>query len=153
MASLQHHNVVTLYDFHEDEEDLFLIMEYVDGVNLSEYLKNLLLPMDIEEAKNVFVQVLEAFDYAHSKGVVHRDAKPENILLGKDGSVKVLDFGIAKMVGDDQYNLTKTGMNVGTAYYMSPEQVEAKKVDHLSDIYSLGVVLFEMATGSLLTSR
>jgi serine/threonine protein kinase len=91
-------------------------------------------------------QTLGAFDFAHSKGIVHRDIKPSNILLTAEGQVKVLDFGIAKLLDADK-TLTKTGTQMGTVLYMSPEQVKGEKVDQRSDIYALGVTLFQMATG------
>lgn len=147
MASLQHQGIVTLFDYHEDENGLYLIMEYVEGEELSDQINKLNQPMDIEHAKLIMKQVLEAFNYAHKNGIVHRDVKPANILVSKDGYVKVLDFGIAKIVGNEQFSLTKTGIQVGTAYYMSPEQVKASEIDHRSDIYSLGVTFYEMLAG------
>lgn len=147
MASLQHQGIVTLFDYHEDENGLYLIMEYVEGEELSDQINNLSQPMDIDQAKLIMKQVLEAFSYAHQNGIVHRDVKPANILVSKTGYVKVLDFGIAKIVGNEQFSLTKTGIQVGTAYYMSPEQVKAEDIDHRSDIYSLGVTFYEMLAG------
>jgi len=147
MAKLQHPNIVGLYDYHEDESGLYLIMEYVEGVELAEKIKSLNEPMDIDEAKGVMLQILKAFAYAHENGIVHRDVKPANVLISTTGKVKVLDFGIAKIVGNEQFNLTKDGSNVGTAYYMSPEQVQGKTLDKRSDIYSLGVAFYEMLAG------
>ena len=146
LANLQHPNIIALYDYYENEDGLFLIMEYVEGKELSDYISEVSGPMNDEEATFVFKQVLDAFDYAHSKGVVHRDIKPSNILITSDKTVKVMDFGIAKIL-DNQKSLTKTGTQMGTVYYMSPEQVKGEKVDQLSDIYSLGVTLFQMLTG------
>jgi serine/threonine protein kinase len=147
MAKLQHPNIVGLYDFHEDESGLYLIMEYVEGIELAEKINTLNEPLDIDEAKGIMLQILKAFHYAHENGIVHRDVKPANVLISNTGQVKVLDFGIAKIVGNEQFNLTKDGSNVGTAYYMSPEQVQGKTLDKRSDIYSLGVTFYEMLAG------
>lgn len=146
LAQLQHPNIVTLYDYEESEEGLFLIMEYVEGQELDQYIHKVTGPIPEESALGIMEQVLDAFGYAHSKGIVHRDIKPSNILITKDGKVKVLDFGIAKMVDADR-SMTKTGTQMGTVLYMSPEQVEGKSVTHYSDIFSLGVTLHQMVTG------
>ena len=146
LAHLQHPNIITLYDYYEGDEGLFLIMEYVEGKELADHINQVTGPMKDEEATHLFDQVLDAFDYAHNKGVVHRDIKPSNILITSDNKVKVMDFGIAKIL-DNQKSLTKTGTQLGTVFYMSPEQVKGEKVDHLSDIYSLGVTFFQMVTG------
>jgi serine/threonine protein kinase len=146
MAHLQHPNIVALYDYMESEDGLFLIMEYIEGQELDDYIKNVSGPIPEVEVMRLMSQILSAFQYAHGKGVVHRDIKPSNILLTKEGHVKVLDFGIAKLLGADK-SLTKTGTQMGTVFYMSPEQVKGQKVDHRSDIYSLGVTLFQMLTG------
>jgi serine/threonine protein kinase len=146
MAHLQHPNIVALYDYMENEDGLFLIMEYVEGHELDHYIKNVTGPIGEEEIEKIMAQTLGAFEYAHSKGIVHRDIKPSNILLTAEGQVKVLDFGIAKLLDADK-TLTKTGTQMGTVLYMSPEQVKGEKVDQRSDIYALGVTLFQMATG------
>ena len=146
MAHLQHPNIVALYDYMENDDGLFLIMEYVEGHELDHYIKNVTGPIGEEEIEKIMAQTLGAFDYAHSKGIVHRDIKPSNILLTAEGQVKVLDFGIAKLLDADK-TLTKTGTQMGTVLYMSPEQVKGEKVDQRSDIYALGVTLFQMATG------
>ncbi len=146
MAHLQHPNIVALYDYMENDDGLFLIMEYVEGQELDHYIKNVTGPIGEAEIEKIMIQTLGAFDYAHSKGIVHRDIKPSNILLTKEGEVKVLDFGIAKLLDADK-TLTKTGTQMGTVLYMSPEQVKGEKVDQRSDIYALGVTLFQMATG------
>lgn len=146
MAKLQHPNIVTLYDYDENEAGLFLIMEYVEGMELGKYINQKTGPIPTDLAVELFGQLLDGFDYAHKNGVVHRDIKPSNILITKDNKVKILDFGIAKLVEGDK-SLTKTGTQMGSVLYMSPEQVKGKHVDNRSDIYSLGVTLFQMVTG------
>lgn len=147
MAHLQHPGIVALFDYVELDDDLFLIMEYVEGLELTGLLESLTAPLSIDRGKQIMLKVLSAFSYAHKNGVVHRDVKPSNIIISANDDVKVLDFGIAKLVGDSQFNLTKTGTQVGTVYYMSPEQVKAKELDQRSDIYSLGVTFYELLTG------
>jgi serine/threonine protein kinase len=147
MARLQHPNIVSLYDYFADDDGLYLIMELVEGVELETYLRNIGSPLDEHVSAAFMKQLLEAFSHAHDKGVVHRDIKPANILITNDGTIKVLDFGIAKIIdGDGLHNMTKTGTQIGTVYYMSPEQVQGKKVDTRSDIYSLGVTFYQMLT-------
>ncbi len=148
MAKLQHPNIVGLIDFFEQEGNLFLVMEYVDGIGLDEFIKNLQSPVSIERAKKIMLQVLVGFAYAHSNGIIHRDVKPSNILITKNDEIKILDFGIAKLLNEVQNKLTKTGTQIGTAYYMSPEQVKAQILDQRSDIYSLGVTFYELLSGS-----
>ena len=145
-SKLDHPSIVRLHDYKERKDGLFLIMEYVDGKQLDEHIKKVTGPIPEKELTNLFIQVLDAIGYAHKKGLVHRDIKPSNIMIDKEGRIKVLDFGIAKMQ-EEEKGLTKTGIQIGTATYMSPEQVNAKKVDKLSDIYSLGVTLYYMAVG------
>jgi serine/threonine protein kinase len=147
LAHLQHPNIVGLFDYLEDESGMYLIMEYVEGVELGDHIAKVTGPMPENVVVPIMTQVLSAFSYAHSKGIVHRDIKPANILITKDGSVKILDFGIARILGEGNSNLTKTGTQMGTVYYMSPEQVQGKKVDIRSDIYSLGVTFYQMLTG------
>jgi len=145
-SKLDHPNIVKLLDYKERKDGLFLIMEYVDGKQLDEHIKKVTGPIPEKDLTTLFTQILDAIGYAHKKGLVHRDIKPSNIMIDKEGRIKVLDFGIAKMQ-EEEKGLTKTGIQIGTAAYMSPEQVDAKKVDKLSDIYSLGVTLFYMAVG------
>lgn len=147
LAHLQHPNIVGLFDYLEDESGMYLIMEYVEGVELGDYTSKVTGPMPENIAVPIITQVLSAFSYAHSKGIVHRDVKPANILITKDGSVKILDFGIARILGEGNSNLTKTGTQMGTVYYMSPEQVQGKKVDIRTDIYSLSITFYQMLTG------
>ena len=148
LAQLQHPNVVTLYDYVENERGLFLIMEYINGVDLSKHIKHVTGPIPESQAVGIFSNVLDACAYAHNVGIIHRDVKPSNIMISQEGEIKVLDFGIAKLVTEDfSPILTKTGTKIGTVLYMSPEQVRGESVSHKSDIYSLGVTLFEMLAG------
>jgi len=147
MARLQHPGIVSLFDYVENDDGLFLIMEYVEGIEITDLLKALDEPLSIDRAKDIMKKVLSAFSFAHKNKIVHRDVKPSNILITSDHEVKVLDFGIAKLVGDSQFNLTKTGTQVGTVFYMSPEQVKAKELDQRSDIYSLGITFYELLAG------
>ena len=147
MAHLQHPGIVGLIDYLEQDDGLYLIMEYVEGIEFTDLLKSLDEPLPIDRAKDIMKKVLSAFAYAHKNNIVHRDVKPSNILLTKSDEVKVLDFGIAKLIGGAGFNLTKTGTQVGTVYYMSPEQVKAKELDHRSDVYSLGVTFYELLAG------
>ncbi|MCX6159178.1 MAG: protein kinase [Ignavibacteriae bacterium] len=145
LSKLSHQNIVTLYDFAELDGNLFLIMEYVEGLPLDDYLKQS-NTKDEYIATNIFIQILNGFDYAHNKGIVHRDIKPANIILSNEAVPKILDFGIAKIVQGD-IRLTKTGMKMGSVLYMSPEQILGKDVDFRSDIYSLGITLYELLVG------
>jgi tRNA A-37 threonylcarbamoyl transferase component Bud32 len=144
-AKLAHPHIVTTYDTGRDGDFAYIVMELVEGTTLARLLKND-GPMPMSKAVDVGVQVADALACAHTHGVVHRDVKPANILLREDGHVKVADFGIAKagMGGD----LTRTGVVMGTAKYLSPEQVSGNPADAGSDIYALGIVLYEMLTGS-----
>ena len=144
-AKLAHPHIVTTYDTGRDGDFAYIVMELVVGTTLARLLKND-GPVPVAKAVDVAVQVADALACAHSHGVVHRDVKPANILLREDGHVKVADFGIAKAgTGGD---LTRTGVVMGTAKYLSPEQVSGNPADAGSDIYALGIVLYEMLTGS-----
>lgn len=145
-SALQHNNICTIHDIDEtDDGQLFIVMDCYEG----EPLKGKIArgPMQLEEAVEIALQVASGLAKAHEKGIVHRDIKPANIFITTDGTVKILDFGLAKLAG--QVGLTKTGMTVGTVAYMSPEQTRGEQVDHRTDIWSLGVVLYEMLTGQL----
>ncbi len=143
---LQHANIVTVYDVGRDGELCFIAMEYVDGRPLTRYLA---APDDLPLAVRVGIirQAAEALGHAHERGVIHRDMKPGNILVATDGRVKVTDFGIGKFLGAEPSDLTRTGQMIGSPAYMSPEQVRGDKIDGRSDLFSLGVVLYELLTG------
>ncbi len=154
LARLNHPNIVGVHDFGESGGFFFLIMEYVDGVNLRQAMRaGRFTP---EQAIEVVPKICEALQFAHDEGVLHRDIKPENILLDEKGRVKIADFGIAKLLGEpapDAFSLTGTSMP-GTPQYMAPEQIEHPgDVDHRADIFSLGVVFYEMLTGELPMGR
>jgi predicted Ser/Thr protein kinase len=155
LARLTHPHIVSVYDFGECSGFWFLLMEHVDGVNLRQAMRaGRFTP---EQALEVVPAICDALQFAHSQGVLHRDIKPENILLDSKGRVKIADFGIAKILGDDaadSISLTQSGAWLGTAPYMAPEQVEKpSSVDHRADIYSLGVVFYELLTGELPLGR
>ncbi|MDA8365741.1 MAG: Stk1 family PASTA domain-containing Ser/Thr kinase, partial [Actinomycetota bacterium] len=144
-ANLSHSNIVPVFDWGEDGGTYFIVMEFVDGRPLSAILKTA-GPLSAERTADIGAHVAAALGYAHRHGVIHRDVKPGNVLITDDGQVKVTDFGIARAVNTEE-SLTQTGAVMGTATYFSPEQAEGMGVDARSDIYSLGVVLFEMVTG------
>ena len=141
---LSHPNIVTIHDVVEEGADgvAFIAMEYVRGTNLKQLLQGG-TPLGLPFAAEIVRQVGEALDYAHSRGVVHRDVKPANIIITADNRVKITDFGIARL---DTSNLTQEGQLLGTPNYMAPEQILGKEVDHRADLFSLGVVLYEMLT-------
>jgi predicted Ser/Thr protein kinase len=152
MARLSHPNVVSVYESGEAEGLPYLVMEYVDGVTLRDAMREKKLAP--AEALAIVPQICEALEYAHAQGVVHRDVKPENILLTKDGRVKIADFGLAKVTDPAGVSLTGTRQAMGTPHYMAPEQWEKPaEVDHRADIYALGVVLYELLTGELPLGR
>ena len=144
-AALNHPNIITIFDVIETDGQICIIMEYVDGKSLREKIddKNLA----IEEILNITNQICEGLFEAHKADIVHRDIKPENILIDNRGRVKILDFGLAKLKGVSK--LTKETSTLGTIHYMSPEQLQGKEVDHRSDIWSFGVVIYELLTGEV----
>jgi serine/threonine-protein kinase len=143
LARLSHPNVVTLIDRGSTETDDYLVFEYVEGRSLKEMVKE--KPLAVPEAGRILGQIAEGLAAAHQAGIVHRDVKPQNILIDRQGHAKITDFGIA--TGPDWTRVTKAGSIIGSARYMSPEQVRSKPVDARSDIYSLGVVMYEMLAG------
>jgi eukaryotic-like serine/threonine-protein kinase len=144
-ANLSHPNIVPVFDWGEDDGAYFIVMEFIDGRPLSAVLRDA-QKLQPRQIATIGAGVAAALAFAHRHGVVHRDVKPGNVLITPDGDVKVTDFGIARAVNTEE-SLTQTGAVMGTAAYFSPEQAEGKGVDARSDIYSLGVVLYEMATG------
>jgi serine/threonine-protein kinase len=144
LALLQHENIIHVYDFHRERGALFIVMEYVQGIDLYDLLgKCGRLPYDV--AAIIAMQVARALDYVHYRGIVHRDIKPANVMISRQGGTKVMDFGIAR---DTSFgDLTEAGTGIGTPSYMSPEQVLGDALDARSDIFSLGVMLYQMVTG------
>jgi non-specific serine/threonine protein kinase len=163
-AALNHQNIAHIYSIEETDGEMFISMEYIDGVELKDKIKPPSSPLEtssgqalsergntgglpINEAINIAIQIAEGLEAAHKKGIVHRDIKSQNIMITNDGKVKIMDFGLAKVGGGSQ--LTKVGSTIGTAAYMSPEQTRGDDVDHRTDIWSFGVVLYEMLTGKM----
>src|SRR5712691_3150007 len=150
IATLDHINIIPIYEYGEQEQVAYLVMPYVTGGSLHQVLeKRGVLPLS--EVLPMLEQAAAALDYAHAKGIIHRDLKPANILFHADGRVLLADFGLAKVLREDADQegsvLTSTGIVLGTPEYLSPEQADGQALDHRSDIYSLGVLLFHMLTG------
>jgi Tol biopolymer transport system component/predicted Ser/Thr protein kinase len=151
VATLNHPNICTIHDIGEQPDpqgngvQMFIVMELVQGQTLQERKASL----NLRQAVDIGIQVAEGLAAAHEKGIVHRDIKPENVMLRKDGIAQIMDFGLARVHGSRATRLTKEGSTVGTAGYMSPEQVQGQDTDHRSDIFSLGVLLYEMFTGRM----
>jgi serine/threonine-protein kinase len=145
-ASLSHPNIVSIYDVGAQDGIYYIVMEYVNGKTLKELIKEK-APMAAYDVINIARQICIALEHAHSNNIIHRDIKPQNILVTHDGIVKVADFGIARV--SNSSTLTNTGSVLGTAYYISPEQARGGYVDEKTDIYSLGIVMYEMATGKV----
>jgi serine/threonine protein kinase len=145
-ASLNHPNICTIYGFHETREFIFIVMEYVEGLTLKQLIEKE-APIQEHRAKEIIIQIAEGLSVAHQNGIIHRDIKSDNIMLTKDGTIKIMDFGLAKM--EQTPTITRTKSPMGTVAYMSPELVKGEKVDHRADLWSLGVILFEMLTGKM----
>ena len=150
MARLSHPNIVVLFEFGQREQLFYLIMEYVDGASMRHLVDT--AGVSPREALAIIPQICDALQFAHDRGIVHRDIKPENILLDRQGRVKIADFGLARMAGSAGVNVTQVVL--GTPYYMAPEQMTTPQaVDHRADIYSLGVVFYQLLTGELPIGR
>lgn len=145
IGRLSHPNIVTVYDVGRDHDTVYIAMEFLDGRPLDEIFKA--TPPVYKDIIHIGTQVARALDYAHGQGIIHRDIKPSNIMLSPSGTVKITDFGIAHIEDTAAPQLTQAGEILGTPVYMSPEQVKGQTVDGRSDLYSLGVILYEMSTG------
>jgi serine/threonine-protein kinase len=153
-SQLDHPNICTIYDFHEDNGVFYIAMQYVPGKNVRQLVAG--RPLDLKSAINIAVQVSDALAYAHSKNIIHRDIKAGNIMVADSGQAKILDFGLAKLMQDepaahieglDRADITELGIPYGTATYAAPEQAKGERTDHRADIFSTGVLLYEMLTG------
>ena len=152
-SQLNHPNICTIHDIEDNNGQPFIVMERLEGESLKQRIRG--TPLELEEILEISIQVADALAASHAKGIIHRDIKPANIFLTKSGQVKVLDFGLAKLAreqvanseGNYEDSLTQMGVIPGTAVYMSPEQARSEELDPRSDLFSFGVVIYEMATG------
>jgi serine/threonine protein kinase len=147
LSLLSHPNIVAFNDYFEYNESLYLVMEYVDGKTFDDYIANMTGPIPEDIAKKYMSQILSAFSYAHERGIVHRDIKPQNIIVTTGHIIKIFDFGVAKILFGNSLLHTALGSKIGTVSYMSPEQVRGDNIDIRSDIYSLGVLLYQLVSG------
>ncbi|WP_082311169.1 Stk1 family PASTA domain-containing Ser/Thr kinase [Paenibacillus sp. FJAT-27812] len=145
-AALSHPNVVSIYDVGQEEDTHYIVMEYIEGHNLNEIIQER-APLQTDEAVRIAMQIADALDHAHQNHIIHRDIKPHNILIGKNGRVKVTDFGIARAVTSS--TITQTGSVMGSVHYFSPEHAKGINTGEKSDLYSLGIVLYQMLTAQL----
>ena len=147
ISILDHPNIVKVYDVSVTDQLQYIVMEYIDGITLKEYLKQRGGALTWKEVVHFATQVLSALDHAHSKGIVHRDVKPQNIMLQADGSIKMMDFGIARFSRAQSQTISDKA--IGSVHYISPEQAKGDRTDARTDIYSVGVMLYEMLSGKL----
>lgn len=147
VAMLSHPNIVSVYDVSHANEFDYIVMELIDGITLKQYMQKRGVPLNWREALHFTIQIVKALGHAHSRGIIHRDIKPHNVMVLRDGSIKVTDFGIARLVGGNHSTLTQEAL--GSVHYISPEQAKGSRIDGRSDLYSAGVVLYEMITGRL----
>ena len=147
VAMLSHPNIVAVYDVSRGGDMDYIVMELIDGITLKQYMQKKGAPLNWREALHFITQIMRGLSHAHSRGIIHRDIKPHNIMVLRDGSVKVADFGIARLTSANQSSLTQEAL--GSVHYISPEQARGSHIDARSDIYSAGVVLYEMTTGRL----
>ena len=147
ISILSHPNIVKVYDVSVTDKLQYIVMEYVDGITLKEYLKQRGGALTWKEVVHFATQVLSALQHAHSKGIIHRDVKPQNIMLLADGSIKMMDFGIARF--SRAQSQTVSDKAIGSVHYISPEQAKGERTDARTDIYSVGVMLYEMLSGRL----
>jgi eukaryotic-like serine/threonine-protein kinase len=148
VAQLRHPNIVQVYDFNHDGDTYYMVLEFVPGETLYDKLRQLNSAgerMPLEEVVAITTTLCEAVDYAHRRRMIHRDLKPANVMITPPGQAILMDFGIVKIVGGDTQ--TATGAMIGTVAYMAPEQIRGERADHRTDIYALGVMLFEMVSG------
>ncbi len=144
-SSLEHPNISAVYDVGEGDDGLYIVMQYVEGRTLKEVVGG--RPLEAASALSIAVQIADALAVAHAHGIIHRDVKPQNVIVTANGQAKVLDFGLAKLLADDPDPATEAGVPYGSVGYGSPEQAMGQRADHRSDIFSLGVILYEMITG------
>ena len=147
VAMLSHPNIVAVYDVSRSSEFEYIVMELIDGITLKQYMQKKGNKLNWREALHFITQITKALGHAHSRGIIHRDIKPHNIMVLRDGSVKVADFGIARVSSGGHSTLTQEAL--GSVHYISPEQARGSHIDARSDLYSAGVVLYEMITGRL----
>ena len=147
VAMLSHPNIVAVYDVSRSDENNYIVMELIDGISLKQYMQKKGNKLNWREALHFITQIVKALGHAHSRGIIHRDIKPHNVMVLRDGSVKVADFGIARLTNAGSSTLTKD--TLGSVHYISPEQARGSHIDARSDLYSAGVVLYEMITGRL----
>jgi len=144
-AALNHPNIATIFAIEQEDEKIFIVMEYINGAELKDKIKK--GPIELEESQNIIEQIAEGLNVAHKKGIIHRDIKSANIMISQSGHVKIMDFGLAKVGGTTQ--ITRLGTTLGTTAYMSPEQARGEQVDARTDIWSMGVIFYEILTGRL----